>query len=249
MNHVLILTRNTLQLTSKCIASALAQDCGDIVIDLIDNDSTDGTFAWAETEVPMPHLILQFIPQIGVSAGWNVGLSEIFDAQKEDHALVVNSDTVLPPWFYSMLLSYDVPFVTGVSVESMEEIAAQPPRKELVERPDLSAFLIGRECWQRVGTFDETMVHYCGDLDYHIRAYRQGMHLMNAGVPFYHERSSTLKSADKKDRRRIEFQADADRDRLFDKWGVHAGSHEYNDLFSADNFGIDHPMVKEMQDL
>ncbi len=249
MNHVLILTHNTMQLTACCVASILAQDCGDIVIDFIDNGSTDGTYPWAKTNIPLPRMLLQFTPQIGVSAGWNVGLGEIFEAQEESHALVVNSDTVLPPWFYSTLLSYDGCFVTGVSVGSMGEIAAPPPRKELVGHPDLSAFLIRKDCWEEVGRFDETMVHYCQDLDYHIRAWRKGLYLMNAGVPFYHERSSTLKNAAHKDKRMIELQADADRERFFEKWGVRACSQQYDDMFSADNFGMDHPMVKEMQDL
>ena len=67
------------------------------------------------------------------------------------------------------------------------------------------------------------MVHYCSDLDYHIRAHRAGIRLLNSHVKFYHERSSTIRNANPFEREVIQRQADADRERFREKWGVEAG--------------------------
>ena len=67
---------------------------------------------------------------LGVSKGWNDGLRWFFQKPfVADHCLVLNNDTVIPPWFYSSLLSYDAPFVTGVSVGSMNDILAPAGQK------------------------------------------------------------------------------------------------------------------------
>ena len=121
----------------------------------------------------------------------------------------------------------------------MNDILAPEPPKELAPCPDFSGFLIRRECWEKVGPFDESMKLYASDLDYHIRAHRAGIRLMNAGVNFYHERSSTLNSAPPKERRNIELQADADRERLTEKWGCTAWRESYTAMFDEKLFGID----------
>lgn len=237
MNPVLILTRNCLKLTKLCVESALSQDVETQVL-IFDNGSTDGTLEWAKERLPKDSPIANSPMNLGVSHGWNFGLSLVF-SRGASHCLVVNNDTVLPPWFYSELLAHEAPFVTGVSVGSMDEISGRPPRKELIESPDFSAFLIRRECWEKVGPFDESMVNYASDLDYHIRAWRKGVHLMNAGVPFYHERSSTLNNASQKDRRMIELQAEADRATLEEKWGCRAWDASYEAMFDLSIFGVD----------
>lgn len=251
MNPILILSHNTLALTKRCVESCLAQDCGDVLISLIDNDSCDGTYEWAKQHIPMPRSLVQFRPQIGVSAGWNVGLKHLFDNEGAGHVLVANSDTVLPEIMYSALLeriaTWGTKFVTGVSVDT------NPPPRIFVpgdphEAPDFSLFLITRECWETVGPFDENMRLYAQDLDYHLRAFRKGIHLFNTGFPFYHSRSSTLRLAAPRDRRLIELQADADRAVFREKWGFEACSPQYAAAFTVESFGIDHPMVKEMQD-
>jgi GT2 family glycosyltransferase len=126
--------------------------------------------------------------------------------------LVVGNDTVLPPWFYRELLSYDVPFVTGVAVDDMRMIETPPTqRMPLTENPDFSAFLIRKECWKQVGPFDERMKLYASDCDFHVRAHRLGVPLYKACVPYYHERSSTLKNAPAGEQQEIHIQANMDR--------------------------------------
>lgn len=217
MNPVLILTRNCLELTKRCVESVRRQDVPTETY-IIDNGSTDGTHEWVEETRIGFEYFLNLGWNRGVSAGWNEMLVELF--RDHDHVLVLNNDTIIPPWFYSKLLACNVPFVTGVSVDNMDAIAYPSQWAEMGECPDFSCFLIRREAWEQIGPFDEGMKHYASDIDYHVRARKLGIPLWNAGVPFYHERSSTLKLASLEDRRAIEIQADADRSYFKAKWGV-----------------------------
>ena len=246
MNPILILTHNGLEMTKRCVESANNQDIETDVF-VFDNGSTDGTVEWgnlASLNWTFEHrgTLREFWKSddnAGVSRGWNVLLTYLFKMNRVDHVLVLNNDTFIPPWFYSSLLSYDGPFISGVSVDNMDVIANPEPRKGLAPCPDFSAWLMRRECWDKVGKFDENQVLYCSDLDYHIRAHRAGVRLMNAGVPFYHERSSTLRNANPKERRIIEMQADADRLVFFEKYGFHTWSPEYAAQFDEKCFGVD----------
>lgn len=237
MNPVLILSHNCLELTKKCVESVRAQDIETSLL-IFDNGSTDGTREWLETidgsvvGNTKNTAVWKESSNCGVSKGWNFGLNTIFKWWiNKDHVLVLNNDTILPPWFYRTLLSHEGPFITGVSVGSMDEIASPPPRKDLAPCPDFSAFLIRRECWEKVGLFDEQMKFYASDNDYHVRARRAGLPLMNAGVPFYHERSSTLKQSSPEERREIESQADADRQAFKALYGCMPWEPEYAELF------------------
>ncbi len=205
MNPVLILTHNCLELTKKCVESVRTQDAPDVMLRILDNGSTDGTIPWFRELWDSGYKewsYFNFESNKGVSYGWNRGLREFLDNYDADHVLVINNDTILPPWCYSSLLSYDVPFITGVSVNDLR-LLDDPPRVRHTPTagPDFSCFLIRRDAWEKIGPFDESMVHYCGDLDYDVRAHRAGLKLLNSHVPFYHERSSTLKLASPRDRR------------------------------------------------
>lgn len=245
MNPVLILTHNCLEMTKRCVESVFSQDVSAAPF-IFDNGSTDGTKEWLRDEklwtFDLDRRNWDSSQNVGVSEGWNKSLNHLFGIVglgRCEHVLVINNDTVIPPWFYSSLLSYDGPFISGVSVDNMDVIANPEPRKELAPCPDFSAFVLTKECWKKVGPFDESMVLYAQDLDFHIRAHRAGVRLMNAGIPFYHERSSTLRNANPKERRIIEMQADADRLRFFEKYGFHTWSPEYAAQFDEKFFGVD----------
>ncbi len=227
MNPVLILTHNNLELTQRCVASLSLQDIPTCV-HAIDNDSTDGTWAWLKTNTYAP---VQYSPQIGVSAGWNVGLEFFFENEAADHVLVLNNDTVLPPFFYRSLLAYGVSFVTGNTEYETERIPESCPAGELFPHPDFSAFLMRREVWEKVGPFDERMKFYAQDLDYHVRAHCQGIQLWNSGIPFYHPRSSTLRNASPEERAEIEAQANQDRAVFRSLYGCGPNDPEYDALF------------------
>src|ERR1700677_2915436 len=161
MNPVLILTHNNLELTKKCVESVRAQDVDDVTLRILDNASTDKTVPWFHELWKSGYhewSFFNFESNKGVSYGWNYGLREFFDNNNADHVLVLNNDVIIPPWFYRFLLSYTMPsFVTGISIDTMEQIATPPGKTELVPFPDFSAFLIHREAWNIVGFFDERM--------------------------------------------------------------------------------------------
>lgn len=227
MNSVLILTRNCLELTKRCIESVNAQDVPTSTL-IVDNGSTDGTLAW----LPSSNCgWMEFSENRGVSVGWNEGLSAFFAWDINAHVLVINNDAVLPKWFYRTLLSYDAPFVSGVAIDTMP--LEEPEPCQLTPHPDFSAFLIRRECWEKVGKFNEDMILYAQDCDYHVRAHRLGVSLMKANVPFFHVNSQTMKRANPEERKWIQEQANKDRAVFKAKYNCLPGTSEYNALFST----------------
>src|SRR6266850_3981025 len=237
MNAVLMLCRNSLALTKRAVASVLAQDI-QVTLYIIDNDSTDGTREWLAEDMlswePGQHYgpirSWRFTPAKGVSASWNFGLGYLFHTAMCQRVLVVNNDLELRPDTYRWLDLDGAPFVTAVSVDNPEAIkegwaVSRRPH------PDFSAFLIRQEVWEKVGKFDESMVHYCSDGDYHLRMHQAGIEAYTIGIPFYHYASGTLKSANEDEKARILKQADQDRDTFERKWGVRIGSPEYYRMF------------------
>jgi GT2 family glycosyltransferase len=241
MNHVLLLTKNNLHLTKRCIDSIRAQTIP-VKIHVYDNESTDQTKSWiAEQCDVVDH---SSGVDLGVSEGWNFVLDCLFSTDDPsigwhaEHVMVCNNDVVLAPHTYERLLEYNVPFVTGVSVGSMEEIAEPQPRKELVVSPDFSMYLLRKSAWQTVGPFNSDMVLYASDNAWHVEAHRKGVRLWNSGYHFYHERSSTLHNSSPQEKRKIQIQADADRQVFQSLYGCMPWEPAYADLFDEQYFGI-----------
>ena len=226
MIHVLMLTRNNLALTMRAARSVAAQDISTI-LNIVDNGSSDGTKDCIFTGGT--RLLHAFSDNAGVSKGWNRGLSILFE--QTDQVFLLNNDVLLPRWFCSQLLAYDKPFVSGVSVDKMEQIAEPAPMGELHPHPDFSAYLLRREVWDKVGPFDESMKHYASDNDWHVRAHKAGVQLWKANVPFMHERSSTINLATPEERQEIQAQANRDRAVFQQKWGCMPWGPGYDALF------------------
>jgi GT2 family glycosyltransferase len=241
MNPVLILSHNCLELTKKCVESVARQDV-ETTIYIEDNDSSDGTREWLKSA----GFNWCFNSRNeGVSWAWNDGLGWIFHTDPSkwvgekpksfppSHCLVLNNDVIIPRHFLRELLSTNSPFVTGVSWGALDEVMGESNHWQgnLTDGPDFSAFLIRREAWEKIGPFNESMVHYCQDLDYDIRARRLGMVLHNSHIKFYHERSSTLRHADIFDQRKIQKQAEDDRKVFKSIYGCSPFDPQYADLF------------------
>lgn len=232
INLAFILTHNCLALTKRCIESVRTQDIP-VRITIFDNGSTDGTREWlAEQYEARSVFSILSDNNAGVSHGWNqlLGVCCFNGIDSAPHALVIGNDTILPPFFYRELLSYPQTFVTGFAVESMDDLRKTTER-HTEPHPDFSAFLIRRECWERVGPFDESMKLYASDCDYHVRAHRAGIEVVKVPVPFYHERSSTLHNAPPQERVQIQEQANRDRARFRELYGCIPGEPAYSELF------------------
>jgi GT2 family glycosyltransferase len=230
MNPVLVLTHNCLELTKRCVESVWRQDT-ETFIYFEDNNSKDGTGQWIYRNCDGKKMDAAFWSENrGVSFGWNDGLKWLFDKGAE-HVLVLNNDVIIPPWFYRCLLSCDLPFVTGVARDVIPTV--EPMSWNLESHPDFSAFLIRRDCWEQVGPFDESMVMYAQDTDYHVRAHRLGIPLQKACVEYYHLNSQTLKNAPPDEQKVIREQAHRDRGVFRSKYGCVPGTKEYEQLFQS----------------
>lgn len=238
MNPVVVLTHNNLELTKRCVESIRAQDI-DTQIYVFDNGSTDGSVEWGRLSAVNGNFektstLREFWEagkNKGVSEGWNTILDYLFAKQhiQIEHVLVTGNDTVLPKFYYRKLLSYNLPFISGTETGELIELEVDWDDAIFENSPDFGSFLIRRDCWEKVGKFD--FWSWCGDCDYHIRSHRSGITLSRANVPYYHERSSTIKNAPAKEKRVLEMQADADRITFFEKWRCLPGTPEYAKLF------------------
>ena len=232
MNPVLILTRNNIDLSKRCVQSILAQDIPATPF-IWDNASTDGTVEWLRKEHQYFHHESNF--NLGVSAGWNWSINHLLSGNglaRCEHVLVVGNDTILPDFCYSALLSVEVPFVTGVDI-GMNPLPEKPDILPLSPHPDFSCFLIRRECWETVGPFNERMKLYASDCAYHVEAHRKGIPLWKASVPYNHIRSSTLNRASETERCKIIMQANKDREIFKSIYGCLPGTPAYEALFSG----------------
>jgi GT2 family glycosyltransferase len=227
MNGILTLTRNNLKLTQRAIHSFLRQDIP-VVVKAIDNGSMDGTFDWLEA---YGWCMLGHPENFGVSRGWNDGLKWFFSKGAET-VLVMGNDTWIPEYFYRTLLFCNLPFITGVAVDNMQQANEKPEVYPLEPRPDFSAFCVSRECWGKIGPFDERFKNYCGDCDMHIRAHRLGVPLWKAAVPFYHERSSTMRNASAEEHANLQEQANKDRAMFQQLYGCLPGEPAYEQIFN-----------------
>jgi GT2 family glycosyltransferase len=239
MNPVIIPTHNCYELTVSCIDSVLSQDIPVQVL-VLDNGSTDERLINYLSKMNAVENIecLFFGYNAGVSKAWNIGLASVFNSGLAEHALVLNNDLEIPPQYYRLLLETGDHFVSGTNIGTPNGgrywhtgIVPKPERKYRIPHPDFSAFLIRKLCWDKVGSFDEDMVFYAQDCDYHVRMNREGIWAGSINLEYYHYASGTLKQATDEEKQQIAAQADCDRDQFTKKYGCRIGTAEYDKLF------------------
>jgi len=213
-------------MTKACLQSLYEQDLKTTIL-AIDNGSTDGCSQYLRsTGVEL----ITYPRPIGLSRLWNNFLSMAFDHLGLPYVLMVNNDTVLRPDTMRWLVADGGPFVTGIGVSSMEQTRTTDATNRR-PHPDYSCWLMRREVWDKIGGFDESMVIYSSDNDYHVRMHQAGIDAHCIGVPFYHVASGTIKHIDNDSRDAIQKQADADRETFRKKYGCLPGTPEYEALF------------------
>lgn len=231
-----LIARNNLHLTRKAIETLQAQDIpGGVEILVADNASTDGTAQYLNS---LDGVVTMHVhPQRSVAEVWNTLIGIYLDAYEEPYVLVINNDVELRPDTYRLLVESKHLFATAVGVNSRHQMEG-PVKLEDRPHPDFSCFLIRRECWQKVGKFDERYrVAFAEDCDYHVRMHRNGVMAMCIGVPFYHVGSATVKQSNDLERAAIMEQAEANRELFFQTYGSRIGSPAYESLFTEASFG------------
>jgi len=226
-NPALVLMHNNLSLTKLCVESLRKQDIQTSIF-CVDNGSSDNSVSWTQEE-RLPCLTL--LTNTGFSYGINIGLRWIFE--------LTGAGYCLPSYAYRELLSYDLPWVSGRETNTLSDLDLPFEQGELGGGPQFSMFLIRKAMMDKMGGFDESMVSWASDCDFHIRAHRLGIKIESAPVRYYHERSSTINNAAPKEKRGMEMQADVDRMAFVEKWKIPVWSPEYASMFSPDTFGID----------
>lgn len=237
MTHwIVCIARNALPLTKAAIASFLKQDIPVQVL-VIDNGSTDGTTEWLHSQ---PVYTIHYRQAKSVAECWNRAIRLCM--VEDDHVLVCNNDVELRPDTYRLLLENGGPFVTAIEVFDKKQMDTVDVTRQ-GPHPDFSCFLIRKECWQKFSAqpergFDmEMKIAYVEDCDAHVRLHRLGIPAISIYVPFYHARSSTVKHSDEGEAQRIREQADRNRERFYQKYGVRVGTPEYSTLFTDETFG------------
>lgn len=229
-NPIIVPVRNNLHLTRKAIASFLAQDIEDgMYVLVVNNASTDGTSAWLQTQRQVAQMY--FDPALSVAESWNRALEHVFKLGA-DYALVVNNDVELRPDTYRQLVADGGGFVTAVGTRDKTKIEppynTPDPHADKRPHPDFSCYLIRREVYEKVGPFDENfLIAFCEDGDYDLRLYKAGIRAYCLDLPFLHHGSMTIKNADRSEIRRIQIQADKNREYFRRKWGFAMASEEY----------------------
>lgn len=251
-NWVICPVRNNLHLTKKAIETFRAQDIeGGVSILVINNQSTDGTMDWLKTQKDIS--VLHAYPAMSVAESWNAGLKSILDTGRQDYCLVVNNDVELRPDTYRRLVEDGGGFVTAVGVRDAKLIqpdslgfgpsdltvartpmyAAPDPAKKR-PHPDFSCFLIRREVWEKVGQFDEGFkIAYAEDADYHVRMHKAGITAYCLDLPFLHHGAMTIKNSDPREIKKIQVQAEKNREYFKSKYGFVLASEEYYAFFGT----------------
>ena len=248
MNWDVVLAYNNLHLTKAAVASLRKQDIeGGMNILVIDNCSKDSTGAWLDSQPDL--YTLRLTTQDSVAGCWNRALRWLFIEKGELHALFINNDAVLRPDTYRWLVADGGLFVTCVGKRDPACVEMQrtethgtvhvgylPPDPDKKRpHPDYSCYLIRRECFDRVGEFDENFKRaFVEDGDYHTRMHKAGIQAECLELPFYHYGSATVKNCDLKERRAIQKQADLNRKYFASKWGFEMASPAYYDFFGSE---------------
>lgn len=231
MRLIIMPVVNSIATTEGALVSAIAQDATNVHVMAIDNGSTDGVGPWLRTMQSQRVLVVGYGRMVSLHKVWNAALDFAFNSLQLDNALVINNDVILRTDTYRRLEQDGGDFVTAVAVGTPEQMNEADPSSRS-PHPSFSCFLITRKCWEKIGPFDERYWAYCGDLDYHIRMHRAGVDAHAIAVPFYHVGSATIRNASNAERDALQLKADADRATFFGQYGVHAGSPEYQALFS-----------------
>ena len=221
-------------MTKAALDDLLAQDIGTVRPVVIVNGADDGVSPLIHTYGRSVTALHYYPSHPGVAFAWNRGLEYAF-ANGAEFAFVVNNDVRLRLDMMRLLAADGGAFVTGVGVapEDYDPTPRRPDPERRRPHPDFSGFLIRRECWEKVGSFDEGYLgSYCEDWNYHVRMHRAGITAISIDLPFLHYAAQTIKSQPDGGAA-MSAQAERNRKRFLEQFGVEGGTEAYYALFGT----------------
>ncbi len=188
--------------TIECVRSLVAQRDANIRVLVVDNGSTDDSVATIRAAFPDLEL-LRLENNLGFAGGYNTGIRYAL-AHDADYVFIINNDACADACAVRELLHYtsdDAPIVApaifyadaseciwsvgGHVSPLLLEMTDDHGRNHLLPSAPVArdfvsgcALLIRRDVFERVGLFDEHFFFYYEDLDFCLRARRQGYQLL-----------------------------------------------------------------------
>ena len=238
-------------LSTISVAMMRAKEHGiDSQILFIDNASTDHTQKEAEKRISKLFIYKRNEERWGFQKSVNYGINYAFENGCE-YAFVCNNDILLQKDAIWILAERVKGIATCVNISG--EITpgyfydVDPHSKEEVEEsphPDFSAFIISRDCWEKVGEFDEAFAPaYFEDNDYHYRMKLLGIEAVSVPIAiFYHFGSRTQNSAREDNMPMVSHELfEKNRAYMIEKWGSTSAEdirykYPFNNIKNSINF-------------
>jgi GT2 family glycosyltransferase len=245
MRHaVLFLCYNNLRLTKDALASLAAQDIGELDLLVVNNGSTDGTEEWLSdfhTFVNDKHRVtLVNLPEnLSPVTVANTFLKQFY-ATGYQSVLMVPNDVVLPQNAYRLMEQWPRGIVTA-SPTNQRDFPKFETARAVSNNTPMSLVLLRKWCYDALVSkdgmfFDERLTHYGSDCDFALRLAACGIRGVQLDLQYWHYSSATLKLAMPDERRRMDREADVDRQKFFDKWGFKVDDLEYGASAEDINF-------------
>jgi hypothetical protein len=229
---IILLCRNSLVLSRRCLKSLLAQTA-DVDILIIDNGSSDGTGKWAASQQAQHPKVyrMSFSVVASVARCWNEALTWAWDRGFTE-ALVVNNDTELLTETYERLREYmranRVGMITAVGVAKNP---SYPDEVMARLHPDYSCYMIAAWAHRLIPFDQEYEGGYFEDCDHHVRMFRAGIWAGSINLGFLHASSGTLQFAGAAESARIKSNYERNKARFLKQYGCVPGSQAYERLF------------------
>ncbi len=221
---IVVLAWNHCDYTLECLDSLLQQHIPHMLY-VVDNNSSDNTVEAVRERYPAAHVIVNN-QNDGFAGGNNIGLHKAF-SDGANAVLVLNNDARLAPDALTPLVDSLHRYPHAGLLNPLILFAQEPhrvwyagatlyalagwsfhkeynaPRETIptyvrsTRRATGCALIITRDCYERIGVFDESLFMYCEDLEYSLRAIKAGFSvlLVPESVVYHHVSVSTGEKA------------------------------------------------------
>jgi GT2 family glycosyltransferase len=147
---------------------------------------------------------------------------------------------VLPQNAYRLMEQWPRGIVTA-SPTNQRDFPKFETARAVSNNTPMSLVLLRKWCYDALVAkdgqfFDERLTHYGSDCDFALRLAACGIRGVQLDLQYWHYSSATLKLAMPDERRRMDREADVDRQKFFDKWGFKVDDLEYGASAEDINF-------------